>query len=274
MPREGTLRVTILGCGSSGGVPRLGGADGAGDWGACDPSEPKNRRTRCSLLVERPGAEGATRVLVDTSPDLRAQLLAARCPSVDAVLYTHDHADQTHGLDDLRAFALRQRARVPVYMDRATRAGLLERFRYCFEQPPGSLYVPILEAREMPAPGAPFAIAGGGGAVEAIAFEQQHGGILSLGFRFGGLAYSSDVVGLPEESFEILKGVDIWIVDALQMKPHKTHAHLDLTLEWIARVRPKRAILTNLHVSMDYEALRRTLPAGVEPAFDGMRLEA
>jgi phosphoribosyl 1,2-cyclic phosphate phosphodiesterase len=267
------LRATILGCGSSGGVPRPGGVDGAGDWGACDPGEPKNRRTRCSLLVERSGAAGATRLLIDTSPDLRGQLLAARCPGVDAVLYTHDHADQTHGIDDLRAFALAARRRVPVYLDAPTRKGLLERFRYCFEQPPGSLYVPILEARDMPQPGALFSIDGAGGPVPVLCFEQAHGETISLGFRFGGLAYSSDVVGLPEESFEILSGVDTWIIDALQMKPHRTHAHLDLTLKWIARVKPRRAILTNLHVSMDYSTLARTLPAGVEPAYDGLAAE-
>lgn len=270
MATEGALRLTILGCGSSGGVPRPGGANGSGDWGVCDPAEPKNRRTRCSVLVERRGAGGITRVLVDTAPDLRAQLLAVRCPSLDAVLYTHDHADQTHGIDDLRPLAIARRARMPVYMDAPTEQGLLTRFRYCFEQAPGSLYPPILESRRMPMPGVPFEIEGEGGALSVVAFEQDHGGPVSLGFRFGPIAYSSDVVGLPEESFKILEGVGTWIVDALQVKPHKTHAHLDLTLDWIARVKPKRAILTNLHVSMDYQSLRHSLPAGVEPAFDGM----
>lgn len=268
-----TLRLTILGCGSSGGVPRPGGADGAGEWGQCDPKEPKNRRTRCSVLVERLGDNGTTRAIVDTSPDLRSQLIAAKCPALDAVLYTHDHADQTHGIDDLRPFVLAQRRRMPVYMDGPTRASLLTRFRYCFEQAPGSLYQPILETRDMPPPGVAFAIEGAGGALPVIAFAQDHGGTASLGFRFGSIAYSSDVVGLPEESFRALDGVETWIVDALQTKPHRTHAHLDLTLSWIARVRPKRAILTNLHVSMDYASLRRTLPEGVEPAFDGMVVE-
>lgn len=269
-----TLKAVILGCGSSGGVPRAGGPDGAGDWGSCDPKEPKNRRSRCSLLVERTSAAGSTYALVDTSPDLRAQLLAAKVPRVDAVLYTHDHADQTHGIDDLRAIALAQRARVPVYIDDETSGAIAERFAYCFVQPPGSLYVPILEKRTMPRAGEPFAIDGPGGAIPAVAFLQDHGGVNSLGFRFGPIAYSSDVVGLSGESFEILSGVDVWIVDALQTRPHKTHAHLDLTLRWIERVRPKRAILTNLHVTMDYQALRKSLPNGVEPAFDGMTLEA
>ncbi|NWG71186.1 MAG: MBL fold metallo-hydrolase [Parvularculaceae bacterium] len=264
------VSVTVLGCGSSGGVPRPGGSDGTGDWGQCDPHEPKNRRMRCSALVERRGASGVTRVLVDTSPDLRTQLLAAKCPALDAVLYTHDHADQTHGIDDLRPLVIAQRRRVPVYMDASTRAGLMTRFRYCFEQAPGSLYPPILEAREMPPPGVAFAVEGAGGAIPIVAFAQDHGGLTSLGFRFGAIAYSSDVVGLPEESFRLLEGADTWIVDALQMKPHKTHAHLDLALSWIARVKPRRAILTNLHVSMDYDTLRRTLPANVEPAYDGL----
>lgn len=280
MSEKGDLRVTILGSGSSGGVPRFGGPDGAGEWGACDPAEPKNRRMRCSILVERAHAEfgfrhdAVTSVLVDTSPDMRAQLLAARCTRLDAVLYTHDHADQCHGIDDLRVFALQMRRRIPVYIDDATAGGLLSRFDYCFEQKTGSYYPPILEKIDMPPCGEAFFINGPAGAVPVKAFLQYHGGVNSLGFRFGSIAYSSDVVGLPEESFETLAGVETWIVDALQYKPHKTHAHLDLTLEWIERVKPKRAILTNLHVHMDYQTLRRSLPPGVEPGYDGMRIEA
>lgn len=276
---NGKLRVTVLGSGSSGGVPRFGGADGAGEWGACDPDEPKNRRTRCSILVEREHPEhgfrhdSVTSVLVDTSPDMRAQLLAARCSRLDAVLFTHDHADQCHGIDDLRVFALQMRKRIPVYIDKATSGHLLKRFDYCFEQKPGSYYPPILEKISMPTCGEDFQIEGPAGAIPALAFLQFHGGVNSLGFRFGGVAYSSDVVDLPEESFNALSGVDTWIVDALQYKPHKTHAHLDLTLEWIERVKPKRAILTNLHVHMDYQTLLRELPQGVEPAYDGMQIE-
>ena len=275
----GRLRVTVLGSGSSGGVPRFGGADGTGDWGACDPNEPKNQRTRCSILVEREHPrfgfqrDKVTSVLVDTSPDMRAQLLAARCARLDAVLYTHDHADQSHGLDDLRVFAILMRRRIPTYIDDATAGALVERFNYCFEQQPGSYYPPILEKIAMPACGAPFSIDGPSGPIPVVAFLQHHGPVNSLGFRFGGVAYSSDVVGLPEESFEILGGADTWIVDALQYKPHATHAHLDLALEWIARVKPARAALTNLHIHMDYQTLKRDLPAGVEPAFDGMTLE-
>ena len=278
------MRATILGCGSSGGVPRLGGSDGAGDWGACDPVEPKNRRTRCSLLVERPHEstgyavrENVTSMLIDASPDMRAQLLAARASHIDGVLITHDHADQTHGLDDLRAFAIQARRRLPVYLDRDTGGELLTRFRYCFEQAEGSWYPAILEekpfrwmARFRANPSLSTARPG---PIAADAFLQEHGAVDSLGFRIGDLAYSSDVKGLPPESFAMLEGVRIWIVDALQMTPHGSHAHLDLTLEWIARVRPAQAILTNLHVTMDYCALKALLPVGVEPAHDGMVIE-
>ncbi len=274
------IRVVILGCGSSGGVPRFGGADGTGAWGDCDPTEPKNRRTRCSILAQRAHPKHGfaygktTNVLVDTSPDMRAQLLAAKCGHLDAVLFTHDHADQCHGIDDLRMIAIAMRKRVPTYIDEATSGILLKRFDYCFEQAPGSLYPAILEKRNMPDCGATFELKGAGATMPAVAFLQDHGNVDSLGFRFGPFAYSSDVVGLSDESFNILAGVDTWVVDALQIKPHKTHAHLDLTLEWIARVKPRRAILTNLHVHMDYQTLKNTLPDGVEPAFDGMVLTA
>lgn len=270
-------RAIILGCGSSGGVPRLGGGDGAGDWGTCDPMEPKNRRLRCSLLVERGGdfadREGVTSVLIDTSPDMRAQLLAARAEHIDAVLITHDHADQTHGLDDLRAFAIRKRARVPVYLDRRVAGEIVERFRYCFEQAPGSWYPAILEERSVPPCGKPFALSGPAGEIHATAFRQLHGPVDSFGYRIGDLAYSSDVAELPEDSFAVLEGVRIWIVDALQMTAHGTHAHLERTLQWITRVRPERAILTNLHNTMDYRTLRSILPPGVEPAYDGLTVE-
>lgn len=258
-----TLKVTILGCGSSGGVPRIGN-----DWGACDPSEPKNRRTRCSILVER----GATRVLVDTSPDLRAQLLAANAGTLDAVLFTHEHADQTHGIDDLRVPAINARRRIDAYMDARTERVLGHRFRYCFETPAGSEYPPILSLKRLE-PLVPVRIDGQGGVIEALPFEQEHGSIRSLGFRFGPVAYSSDVNGLSKEAFAALDGIDCWILDALRYRPHPTHAHVELALDWIARVRPKRAILTNLHVDLDYARLKAELPAGVEPAYDGLVLE-
>ncbi len=273
------LRVTILGSGSSGGVPRFGGPDGAGEWGACDPNEPKNRRTRCSILVQRAHPEfgyqhdKVTTVLVDTSPDMRAQLLAAKCSRIDAVLFTHDHADQSHGIDDLRVFALQMRKRIPVYIDQATSGVLLDRFRYCFEQAPGSPYPAILDHHTIPPCGEKFSISGPSGDIPVTAFLQDHGSVDSLGFRFGDVAYSSDVVGLPKTSFDILTGVRTWIVDALQYKPHGTHAHLDMTLEWIEKVKPARGVLANLHVHMDYQTLKRSLPDGVEPAFDGMLID-
>lgn len=273
-------RVVILGCGASGGVPRPGGPDGAGEWGACDPSEPKNRRTRCSILVQGfktardRAAAKATNVLVDTAPDMRQQLLAAHCAHIDTVFYTHDHADQCHGIDDLRAFALQMRRRIPVYIDPHTAQALLDRFSYCFKRPAGSFYPPILDNKVMPASGDTVRVDGPGGGVPCTPFHQDHGPVDSLGFRFGSVAYSSDVVGLPEESFEVLAGVDVWIVDALQYEPHATHAHLDLTLEWIERVKPRLAVLTNLHIHMDYDALVSSLPSGVVPAYDGMTIEA
>ncbi len=262
-----TLRVTILGCGSSGGVPR---ADG--DWGACDPGEPKNKRSRCSLLVQRwrgaPGAgEDATTVLIDTSPDLREQCIAARVVRVDAVLYTHDHADQTHGIDDLRALVARRRKRIAVFMDAPTRATLTRRFAYCFYGHED--YPPILEdAGELQA-GVALTVEGPGGPIRALPLAQDHGAVVSLGFRFGAVGYSNDVVALGADVLGQLGGLDLWIVDCLRYKPHPTHAHLARTLEWIATIAPRRAVLTNMHVDLDYARLRAELPAGVEPGYDG-----
>ena len=267
------IEARILGCGSSGGVPRLGGEGEAGYWGACDPANPKNRRSRCSLLVRRRSGAGETRVLIDTAPDMREQLLAARVARLDGVLITHDHADQLHGLDDLRVVTLVNRAKVDVWTDRRTLDGVMRKFGYCFLQPEGSDYPPILNAHEIREPFAPFAIPGPGGPVPVRAFGLRHGRIRSLGFRLGPLAYSPDVDGIDEEAFAALEGVECWIVDALRRTPHPSHAHLDLALEWIARVKPKRAILTNMHVDMDYDTLMGELPPGVEPAYDGMTLQ-
>jgi phosphoribosyl 1,2-cyclic phosphate phosphodiesterase len=254
------MKVTILGCGSSTGVPRVGN-----DWGACDPKEPRNRRSRCSILVEN----GRTRLLIDTAPDLRQQLLDTGTEDLDAVAYTHMHADQTHGIDDLRVLFLRKRARLPVYGDADTLAALHRRFGYIFERPPDSPYPPIAETYLIE-PGQPFQV----GDIEAMPFLQEHGNIMSLGMRFGALAYSNDVHALDEDAFAVLEGVTVWIVDALRHKPHPTHAHLELTLDWIARVKPERAVLTNMHIDMDYQTLRRELPEHVEPAYDGMVIEA
>ncbi|HEY8617950.1 MBL fold metallo-hydrolase [Phenylobacterium sp.] len=265
---SGVLEFTILGSGSSGGVPR---ADG--EWGACDPANPKNLRSRCSMLVRRRGsaAEAETTLIVDTSPDLRIQTAMAGAKRLDAVLLTHDHADQMHGLDDVRAFFLRQRARLPVFMDEATTESAMRRFGYVFEGQGG--YPAICDARPLPPHGEAWAVRGPSGVIPVTTFDQDHGEIRSVGYRFGDVAYSSDVVDLDDAAFEALRGLDVWIVDALRYRPHPTHAHVERTLAWIARARPRLAILTNLHIDLDYETLRRELPDGVVPAFDGMRFE-
>ncbi|RZJ04377.1 MAG: MBL fold metallo-hydrolase [Brevundimonas sp.] len=258
----GELEFVILGCGSSGGVPR-----GDGDWGDCDPAEPKNLRTRCSALARLHGPDGVTSVLIDTSPDLRQQVLAADVKHVDAVLYTHDHADQTHGIDDLRVFAMRTRRRIPAWMDAATKAALTQRFDYIFETKQG--YPAIVEAHDVPPHGAPWAIDGAGGAMPVVTFDQAHGPIRSVGYRLGPIAYSSDVSDLDDAAIEEVRGCDLWIVDALRFTPHPTHAHVDKALEWIARAEVKRAVLTNLHIDLDYNDLRAKVPANVEVAYDG-----
>ena len=262
-----SLRFTILGCGSSGGVPRP-----ALGWGDCDPNNPKNRRRRTSLLVERRSAAGATRVLVDTSPDLREQLLGAAVDWLDAVLVTHEHADHTHGIDDLRALFIARRRRVPIYLDERTSQLMRVRFAYCFAARPGSDYPPIVEERPL-VEGQTVTVDGKGGPISALPFLQLHGDITSLGFRFGTLAYSCDLNGLPAESVTRLGGLDVWILDALRYSTHPSHLSLDESLAWIERLRPRRAILTNLHSDLDYETLRARLPPHVEPAFDGLSVE-
>ena len=262
MTAAGEQEVVILGSGSSGGVPR-----GDGDWGACDPAEPRNRRLRCSLLVRRHGPDGVTSVVIDTSPDLREQMLAAGVRHLDAVLYTHDHADQTHGIDDLRTFAARARRRLPAYMDAATRDALTRRFDYIFESRNG--YPALLDAHDLPPHGQPWSIDGPGGAIPVVTFDQAHGPIRSVGYRLGPVAYSPDVSDLDDAAFEALRGCDLWIVDALRYTPHPTHTHLDRTLDWIARSGVKKAVLTNLHIDMDYNVLSAMVPPNVEVAWDG-----
>jgi len=260
-----TLTATILGCGSSTGVPRVGLG-----WGDADPNNPKNRRRRCSLLVERRNASGArTCVLVDTSPDLREQLLGADVEWLDAVLYTHEHADHTHGIDDLRPLTLKRRRRVDVYADAQTSRALNARFGYCFATPPGSEYPPILAEHRLEA-GRAVTIAGDAGAIVALPFLQLHGDMGSLGFRFGNLAYSCDVSAIAPESLPLLEGLDVWILDALRYRPHPSHFAVADALQWIDRVKPKRAILTNMHSDLDYDRLCRELPAHVGPAHDGL----
>lgn len=261
-----SLTFTILGCGSSMGVPRV-----ALGWGACDPNNPKNRRRRCSLLVERKGPDGVTRVLVDCSPDLREQLLSTNVDWVDGVLITHEHADHTHGLDDLRPMFVRARRELDVYMDAETSKILHQRFNYVFQRQPYNDYPPIARSRSLVA-GQPLSIDGKGGPIPVVPIPQNHGDIPSLGFRFGNLAYSCDIKALDEAGLALMTGLDIWIVDALRINPHPSHMNLAEALHWIERVRPKRAVLTNLHADLDYEALRAQIPASVTPAFDGMTL--
>lgn len=259
------LTFTILGCGSSGGVPRLGG-----HWGDCDPSNPKNRRRRCSLLVQRHSAEGTTRVLIDTSPDLRQQLLDAEIGNLDAVIYTHGHADHVHGIDDLRMIVFNQRARLPVWADAETRRRLMEGFSYAFEQPEGSTYPPILDMNLLDGP---VTIQGAGGDIQFDPFTVRHGSIDALGFRIGDFAYLPDVAQIPDDVWPSLDGLSVWVVDALRREPHPTHAHLARTLDWIAQVKPRRAVLTNMHIDLDYETLLHETPNHIEPAFDGMVIE-
>jgi phosphoribosyl 1,2-cyclic phosphate phosphodiesterase len=261
-----TLKLTILGCGTSGGVPRVGN-----HWGACDPTNPKNRRRRCSLLVERQGPNGTTEVLVDTSPDLREQLLDQGVGWIDGVLYTHDHADHAHGIDDLRMVAHNGRRRVEIYHDEATGRQLRERFAYCFETQLGSDYPPILNSHDV-TPGVAVKIEGAGGVIEALPFRQIHGTGETLGFRIGGIAYSPDMSDLPEQSLKYLQDLEVWIIDALRYTRHPSHLTVKQALGFIERVRPKRAVLTHMHLDLDYEALKRELPEGVEPAYDGMVL--
>lgn len=262
-----SFRATILGCGSSGGVPRIGTM-----WGACDRSNPKNRRRRAGLLVERLGSGRHTTVLVDSSPDLREQLLGVRCEALDGVLYTHDHADHTHGIDDLRMVAYTMKQRLDVWADAATYESLKHRFQYCFEPLPGSSYPPILKSHLIE-PSEPIRIEGPTGAIEAVPIPQMHGDIGSLGFRFGGLAYSPDLSDVPETSIPLLEGLDVWIVDALRYTSHPSHFSVKQARAWIERVKPKRAILTHMTTDLDYDALKRELPEHIEPAYDGMVIE-
>jgi phosphoribosyl 1,2-cyclic phosphate phosphodiesterase len=256
------LRFTILGCGSSGGVPRLGG-----EWGDCDPTNPKNFRRRCSLLIERETSKGTTRVLIDTSPDLRQQLLDAQIGELDAVAYTHGHADHVHGIDDLRMIVFNIRHRLSVWADGPTQDALFSRFDYAFVQPEGSPYPPILEMNTIDGP---FTVDGAGGPITLTPFTTNHGAIDALGFRVEGLAYLPDVAKMTDEAWQQVQDLDCWILDALRRTPHPTHAHLARSLEWIDRAAPRRAVLTNMHVDLDYATLEAETPDHITPAFAGM----
>jgi phosphoribosyl 1,2-cyclic phosphate phosphodiesterase len=264
-----SLRITILGCGSSGGVPRVGSG-----WGSCDPSDPRNRRRRCSIIVEQLGHGGTTSVLVDTTPDLRDQLLGAGTRHLDAVLYTHDHADHSHGIDDLRPLVIHMRRVMPVWMDETTSGVMMERFGYCFRTPPGSEYPPIVREFRITL-GHDVHVDGAGGLLTARPFLLHHGpNYDALGFRFGNFAYTPDVNGIPDASVPFLEDLDLWIIDALRIAPHPTHFSLQESLDWIARMKPRRAVLTNLHSDLDYARLAASLPEGIVPAFDGLVLTA
>lgn len=249
------LKLTILGSGTSGGVPRV-----PGDWGNADPTDPRNRRRRASVHIQ----SGPTSILIDTSPDLREQVLDAGIQHVDAVFYTHDHADHCHGIDDLRGFALAARKRVPIYADALTLATLKHRFAYIFTEQ--ETYPAICDAHLLEM--TPVTI----GDMTMIPFKQGHGEGVSIGYRFGDMAFSTDVNHLDDQAFRVLDGVKVWVVDALRYDPHPTHAHLDLTLSWIERLKPERAILTHLDRQMDHATLEAQVPEGVEVAYDGMIL--
>lgn len=262
------LRFTILGCGSSPGTPRI-----TNDWGNCDPSNPKNRRTRPAAMVERIQADGGvTRVAIDTGPDFRQQMLSADVKALDAVIYTHPHADHIHGIDDLRSFVIERHKRMPIYADRPTMNRLRQAFGYCFETPPGSSYPPILDAHEF-SHSRNVTIEGEGGSLAFEPLPQIHGDIISLGFRIGDIAYCPDVSQFPPATAERLLGLDLLVIDALQYEPHPSHLSLSQTLGWIERLAPRRAILTHMHVPLDYATLVAETPGNVEPAHDGMVVE-
>ncbi len=253
------MRVTLLGSGSSQGVPEVGCG-----CAVCRSDHPRNKRTRASLLVETQGKN----LLVDTAPDLRQQALREGFTKVDAVLYTHDHADHTAGLDDLRAFNVQADAAIPIYGNKVTLDILEQRYAYAFlPRPERAWYRPCVVPHVLPdEPVFGFTAAG----VAVTAFEQVHGRIKTFGYRIDNFAYSTDVDVLPEAAFEALAGVDTWIVDCLRYSESYTHSNLERTLGWIARVRPRMAILTHMAHDFDYVRLSSELPAGVVAGYDGI----
>ncbi|MGO1117578.1 MBL fold metallo-hydrolase [Rhodovibrionaceae bacterium A322] len=257
------MKVTVLGCGGSGGVPLAGNIPG-GTWGECNPDNPRNRRRRSSIFIEWQGRN----ILIDASPDLRLQLIDNGITRVDAILITHAHADHTHGLDELRALSYAQGGPIPVFMDPATHQSLTLRFDYAFasSHKNQALYPALFQDYSLDY--GTWDVLG----LPVQAFAQHHGEILSTGFRFGDFAYSTDVVDFPAESFAQLEGLDTWIVDALRFQPHATHAHFDLTQTWIGQLKPRQAFLTHLNHTIDYDtALARCL-TGVQPAYDGLQI--
>ncbi|WP_435140869.1 MBL fold metallo-hydrolase [Pseudopelagicola sp. nBUS_19] len=259
-----SLTFTILGCGSSGGVPRLGG-----HWGDCDPNNPKNRRSRCSMLIERETPGGKTTVLIDTSPDMRSQLLQANVGKLDAVVYTHSHADHVHGIDDLRMIVFNMRQRIPVWADGPTQNELLSKFGYAFVQPADSPYPPILDMHTIDGD---LTISGSGGTIVLNPIKVNHGSIDALAFRVNDLVYMPDVAEIYDASWSQLENLDCWVLDTLRRTPHPTHSHFENSLEWIARVAPRRAVLTNMHIDLDYKTVESETADNITPAYDGMKI--
>ena len=266
----GKRRFTILGCGSSPGVPRI-----TGDWGDCDPSNPKNRRTRASVLVEQFDDDGnKTSVVIDTGPDFRSQMIAVDATDLHAVVLTHAHADHLHGIDDIRSFVYKNQHRMPVWADKLTMERVFEGFRYCFETPEGSSYPPIGRAQIINDINGMFEVEGPGGSVPFLPIYQHHGDSHSLGFRIGNVAYCTDVSDFPAFSLPRLENLDVLVIDCLQYRRHPSHLSLEQAMEWIERIKPKKAILTHMHIPLDYETVRLATPENIDPAYDGMVIEA
>lgn len=262
-------RFTILGCSSSPGVPRLNG-----DWGDCNPDNPKNRRTRAAFMVEQIAPDGQrTVVIIDTGPDFREQMIAAKVQRVDAVLYTHAHADHLHGIDDLRGYFILQKHRIPIYADPFTMDRIRQGFGYCLETPPGGNYPPIVKPVLIETLDQPIVIDGPGGKIAFQPHRQMHGDIHSLGFRIGNVAYCSDVSDFPADSVARLGGLDTLIIDTLQYAYHPSHLSMEQALDWIAQLAPKHAILTHMHIPLDYDRVMAETPDHIEPAYDGMAFE-
>jgi len=259
----GELRFTILGCGSSGGVPRLGG-----HWGNCDPNNVKNFRKRCSLLIQRFDNDNVTNVLIDTTPDMRQQLLDAKIGKLDAVIYTHEHADHLHGLDDLRMIVINMQKRLPVFASKQTKNSILERFGYAFKTPKGSPYPPILDMNDLTET---LEIQGAGGPIKFTSFDVDHGNILVSAIKVNDVLYTPDISTVRNDTE--LRGLDYWILDSLRYKPHPSHVNLEQALGLIDRYKPKKAILTNLHVDLDYSTLLNETPENVVPAHDGLQIK-
>lgn len=262
------LRFTILGSGASPGVPRI-----TGDWGRCDPAEPRNRRTRCSAMIERfDGGADPTRIVIDTGPDFHRQMITVAAGHLDGVVYTHPHADHVHGIDELRQYAIDARGLIDVYCDDATYMRLEGAFGYCFHGGETGTYPPVLRRHKI-TPGSAFSVSGPGGTIDVHPFRQIHGEIDSIGVRVGRIAYSSDFKEAPPESLHALADLDLWIIDALRPAPHPSHASVDEALTWIERMSPRRAVFTHMTNQLDYQSLRASLPPGVEPGYDGMQFE-